>query len=252
MHGRDFPTDADVKRQFLLNRIDFDQLVEDCRSPGRPVPHYENLIGSTWQTTGGVEVALVDRVTGDEQHVLTGSGLVAPDNCWAIFEAACEDVQRAVARASYMDLQGAAVKGIASLEAFINARADRWNKMHPEDQLLDSRQQKVSFEDKLDIWIPRLTGGAKLDKSGTMWRDLLILRAIRDGAAIHPKAPGFGISYADLAKNVNLFRLGIAGFLFQLHLLFRVMVPRAVIRAMYAPEVEAVEPGPASAPPATA
>jgi hypothetical protein len=243
LNQRDYPTDADVKRQFLRNGIDFDRLVDECRSPDRPVPHYENLIGSTWQTIGSVEVALVDRVTGDEQHVLTGSGLVAPDNCWAIFEGACEDVHRAVAKASYIELQGAIVKGIASLEAFINARVDRWNKAHPEDQLLDSRQNKVSFEDKVDIWIPKLTGGAKLDKSGAMWRHFLALRTIRDDAAIHPKAVGFGISYADLAKNINLFRLGIAGFLFQLHLLFRVTVPRAVIRGMYAPDVEEVEQG---------
>lgn len=142
MNQCDYPTDADVKRRFLRNGIEFDRLVEECRSPDRPVPHYENLIGSTWQAIGGVEVALVDRVTGDEDHVLTGSGLVAPDNCWAIFEAACEDIQRAVARASYMDFQGAIVKGIASLGAFINARADLWNKTHPEEQLLNSRQKK--------------------------------------------------------------------------------------------------------------
>jgi hypothetical protein len=151
-----------------------------------------------------------------------------------------------------MDLQSAIVKGIGSLEAFINARADRWNKTHPEDQLLDSRQKKVSFEDKVDIWIPKLTGGAKLDKSGTMWRHFVALRGIRDDEAIHPKAVGFGISYRDLAKNINMFRLGIAGFLFELHLLSYVTVPRAVIRAMYAPEVEAVEQGAEAATPSRA
>lgn len=189
-----------------------------------------------------MEVALVDRVTGDEQHALTGSGLVVPDNCWAIFEGACEDVQRAVARASYIDLQSAIVKGIASLEAFINARVDRWNKTHPEDQLLDSKQNKVSFDDKVDIWVPKLTG-AKMDKGGRTWQHFLTLRAIRDDAAIHPKAVGFGISYAELAEKINLFRSGISGFLFELHLVFRVTVPRAVIRAVYAPDVEEVQEG---------
>lgn len=101
----------------------------------------------------------------------------------------------------------------------------------------------MSFENKVDIWIPKLAGGAKLDKSGTMWQHFLTLRAIRDDAAIHPKAVGFGISYGDLAKKINLYRLGIAGFLFQLHLLSYVTVPRAVIRAMYTPEVEVVEQG---------
>jgi hypothetical protein len=142
MYQRDYPSDADVKRQFLRNEIDFDRLVEECRSPDRPVPHYENLIGSTWQAIGAVEVALVDRVTGDEDHVLTGSGIIAPDNCWAIFEAACEDIQCAVARASYMDLQGGIVRGIASLEAFINAEVDRWNKTIPKTSCWTAARKK--------------------------------------------------------------------------------------------------------------
>jgi hypothetical protein len=52
---------------------------------------------------------------------------------------------------------------------------------------------------------------------------------------------GFGISYSDLAEKMKLSRSGIAGFLFELHLVFRVTVPRAVIRAIYAPDVEVVE-----------
>jgi hypothetical protein len=240
-HPRNFPTDAAIRRQFARGNIDFDRLVQECRSPGRPVPGYENMVGSTLFTLGEAEVSLVDAATGEADTLLTGQGLVALSNYWATFESARENIQRAVTRTSLTDFHSAVVSGIASIEGYINSKAAAWNQTHPDDQLVDSKEAKVSFEEKVDVWLPKVTGGRRLEKGGAEWRHFLILRAIRDKDAVHPKAIGIGVSYTELAKNINLFRLGIAGLLFQLHRLFSESVPAAVIRAMYAPEVEAVE-----------
>ncbi|MHA2403773.1 MAG: hypothetical protein ACXADH_12330, partial [Candidatus Kariarchaeaceae archaeon] len=131
-----------------------------------------------------------------------------------------------------------------SIEAYIIHRVELWNRDNPHDCLTDSPAHKVSFDDKVDVWIPKMTGGKKLDKSIRNWMHFLDLRKIRDHVSIHPKSDGFGSSFSDLAEKINIFRTGIAGTLIQLHLLFHEKIPAIIIRAFYAPEVEVVEVNP--------
>ena len=232
-HETHFKSDADGKRAFVRNGVDFEKLVMQCRDYQQAVPFFENMIGSTASPVGGATIARIDNRTGETDLNIQSPGALIMYRHWAAFEAAIEARNRAIGKASYVELQSAIVQGIASIEGYINYRVELWNEQHKDSPLLDSHRDKVSFEDKIDIWIPTMTGSRKLNKSGADWRDFRILRAIRDDEAIHPKTSGYSFSYSELAQKINLFRTGIARLLIQLHLLFDEKIPRVIIRAAY-------------------
>lgn len=189
----------------------------------------------------GAKVSRVDNSTGEEDLEVEGPGTITVAGYWASFETAIHARDKSVETASYSEFLNSTVQGIASIEAYINQQAEQWNKDHPNDQLVDSALQKVSFDDKIDVWIPKMTNGLRLEKGYTNWQDFKILRSFRDNLAIHPKQSGYSISLSDLAKNIGLFRTGIAGLLVDIHILFKERIPSVIIRAKYAPEVEIVE-----------
>ena len=236
-----FGTDADVKRFFLGQGIDFKQLVEKCRNYQERIPFFENIIGSTWDVTTGTTLSRVDFTTGKEDLKVQGPGTFAMSTYWSLYETANNTIKQAIDKASYANLQSALVHGIASIEAYLNYRVGEWNKKNTTDLLIDSKQQKVSFDDKVDIWIPKMTSSKKLDKSNRNWADFKVLRSIRDNLTIHPKSSGFSISFQELADAINRFRTGNAGLLIQLHHIFNEKIPSVIIRGYYAPEVEVIE-----------
>src|SRR5262249_28733514 len=125
--------------------------------------------------------------------------------------------------------------------AYINHQANNWNATHPEAVLTDSKQDKVSFDDKIDKWIPLMSGGKRVDKSDSRWAHFKMLRGTRDDAAIHIKTSHRGVSFADLARLINMMPTGMAGLLMHLHEIFEEPVPAKIIRGVFAPEVEVVE-----------
>jgi hypothetical protein len=99
----------------------------------------------------------------------------------------------------------------------------------------------VSRDDKIDEWIPIMTGGKKLNKGNQRWEHYKKLRTVRDQQQAHLKAPALGSDYRKLAKSLNIFRTGIAGMLLELHILFGDRnVPATIIRHAYLPDVEYV------------
>jgi hypothetical protein len=236
-HNRDFRSDADVKRAFARNDVNYEKLVIECCDFQKHVPFFENLIGSTAYSIGGSSLARVDKETGATDLNTQGPGTIVLYAYWARFEAAINALDRAVAKSSYTDFQSAIVEGIASIEGYIQYKAEYWNKHHPQQVLLDSANNKVRFDDKITQWIPIMTAGRRLDKSTIEWNHFVMLRTIRDDLAIHPKSSSYSTSYAKLAEQINLFRTGIAQLLVNLHLLFGDMIPAKIIRAAYAPDV---------------
>jgi hypothetical protein len=233
-------SDADVKRFFLAQGYDFQLLVERCRNVVNAVPMVENLIGSSWnfQTDGSAEVS-VTSVTGEEQS-FQGSGTLALSSYWAQVESCCKSRDRAVLESSYVDFQSAVVQGIAGIEAYITHRVKIWNHNNPNNALIDSKQTKVSFDDKIDDWIPKMSGGKRTDKSNNDWRHYKRLRSVRDDVALHPKTMSMGVSLQQLAENINMLRAGIGGILIQLHRIFNEKIPAIIIRARYTPEVKVI------------
>lgn len=236
-----FRTDADVKRYLERRGIDFQRLVEQCRSFGENVPYFENLVGSTWIVSTGAKAAVVDRPGGEEKCFVEGPGTIALSTYWAHAETCYKSRTLAVEGSSFSELQTAITNGMASIEAYINHRAEIWNTSNTQDKIVDSFANKVSFSDKIEVWVPKMTGGPNLDKSVRNWMDFQELRKIRDDVSIHPKASGMGTSFADLSKNINLLRTGIGGLLIQLHMLFREGIPAVIIRLFFSPEAEVIE-----------
>ena len=76
---------------------------------------------------------------------------------------------------------------VAAVENYINYRAQRWNFSHASQPLLDSKSNKVSFDEKIDQWLPIMTG-KRLERDGREWADFLALRKLRDDRAIHSKS----------------------------------------------------------------
>ncbi|HEX73726.1 MAG TPA: hypothetical protein G4N93_01045 [Dehalococcoidia bacterium] len=240
-HGNSFRPSSiqEVQKYFLQKGVNTDELAERFRNPHNFVPDFENLIRSTWHTSGGVGVSLVDS-DGEVIHEMKEPGLFIWSSYEAHFEAACAARDRAVSEDSYPAFQECLSQGFASIEAFFNTRAKSWNKQNPEYKLVDSGTQKVSLEDKIDEWVPKISGGGKIDKTGQVWNDFKTLKKVRDDNAIHPKLPGHGISYKDFANQINAFRLGIAQLLGNIHRLLGIAVPGVIINVIYMPDVEVI------------
>jgi hypothetical protein len=234
-------TVQDVQTFFARHGANLDQIAELCRDPNQAIPFLENLMGSTWTalSSGTGHVSIQDQ-EGKRVANVQGKGQLVQSTYWALFEAACAARNRAVKDGSYIDFQTAVVQGIASIEAFVSALAEAWNAKHPNETLIDSKDSKVSFDDKINHWIPKIIGNT-FNKGDKRWSEFVELRRIRDHLAIHPKVSAYGIEEADLANKINLFRYGIAGFLERLHTISRQPIPAVIINAVYMPDVEIVE-----------
>jgi hypothetical protein len=253
-HGHPrFRLEADVKRFFAERGAAFEEVVERSRDYRQHVPFFENLLGGGHvfvNAPGGGSVAWVDLSSGEEKEVarVEGTGVLVTSSYQQHFVTALKALERAVVEGSWGEFLSAVSGGLASVEAYVNYRAGERNKTHPSDLLVDSKQSKVSFELKIEQWVPRMAGGRKLDRSDAVWRDFLALRAIRDDQAIHTKNASSGVTYQQMAEAINRFRSGIAMFLVRLHGLFSEPIPSQIIRAASAPDVEATEPPPSVTP----
>lgn len=76
------------------------------------------------------------------------------------------------------------------------------------------------------------------------WNHHKQLRGIRDDFQAHPKMHLYGISYPEICRRINLFRTGIAGLLFDLHLVFNDLVPSPITHGYFLPDIHyVIEPG---------
>jgi len=193
---------------------------------------------------GGGSVSLVDE-NREVVSEIKKPGLFIWSNYQAHFEAACDARDRAVEKNSYQDFLQCLSQGFASIEAFFNEWANKWNKKFPENLLIDSPDHRVSLEEKMGKWIPIMSGGGQVEKSNQVWNDFKNLKKLRDDSAIHPKLPGQTITWEIVASQIDAFRLGIAQLLANLHRHLGLEVPSVIINAIYMPDVEVVsEPEP--------
>lgn len=241
-----FKTQQEVLH-YLLQKEDIDSLVERCRNPKMSVPSFENLLGSTWQLDGaGGSVTLVDESFHEVSPSIKGPGEFIWSSYKSHFEMACLSRDRAVYESSFVEFQNCLTQGFASIEAFLNTQVQTWNRNYPEARILeDSRNNKISIEEKLDQWLPKMSNNHKLDKTSRVWTAFQELKQLRDEYAVHPKLAGYGVSFEKLAQNINSFRYGVALLLGNLHTMLNCLVPAVIVNACYAPDVEVIQ-GPAS------
>ena len=237
-------TDADVKRTFQGRGVSFDDVVEKCRNYNEKITFFENLLPSTLFVSNGAKVSRVDNLTGEEDCTVEGPGMLSMSTYWSQYEQAEKSLEEAIRNQNYNELLAVITAGIASIESYIMHRVDIWNKLNPTDQLIDSKSNKVSFDEKIDAWIPKMSEGNKLDKSNKVWADYKFLRSIRDNVNIHAKHTGYGVSFVEMIGTMNRFKFGIARMLFALHRLFEEEIPAQIIRGSFAPDVELIEQTP--------
>jgi hypothetical protein len=247
-HGRPikYKSDADVIRFFEANGYDWDELLEVCRKPDEIVPIVENLAGSTWvvSTSGTGKASIVsDAATEQEREIVSveGPGLLTMSTYLQLFESAASNLNRCMDNASFADFQSCVSSGIASIDGYLTHRQIIYNSGSPSVSLADNKEHKVSQDTKIDEWVPIMSGGKKLDKSGINWLNYKKLRSIRDDYAIHVKEPAYAIGYNDLVGYLNIFRYGIAGLLINLHQVFSEKVPCMIVRYAYLPDIKLLE-----------
>lgn len=206
------------------------------------MPLLENLIPiSGWTVTGapGVVVSQTDS-EGNEVARLEGeAGFMVAATDAALFEKAVTDFERAITQMSYTEYLSALANGLASIEAYIAQKAYQHNVRNPDDELLDDKDHKVAFEDKIREWVPKMAG-EKLNLGDKHWAHFQRLKRVRDTEHTHTKSPALHISYRELCKLLNLFRTGIAGMLLNLHALFGDTVPGVVVKYAFYPEIKLV------------
>jgi hypothetical protein len=223
---------------YAAQGIQFESVVELCRNPQNQVPHFENLITSTWNAhPGDGQIALVDDNL-NEQVQVQGAGVIEFSSYEAHFRAACKARDRAVSEGAVEGLMECLSPGFASIESFLSWRASLWNETRPNDTLQDSRETKVSLEDKIKDWIPKITGGREIPRDGQLWMDFKYLKGLRDNFVIHPKKHAYAFSYKEIARSLNSFRSGLADLLGRTHCLMGIPVPSIVINAVTWPDVE--------------
>jgi hypothetical protein len=246
----DLSNEEGVKEFYRLNGYNFEVEVEKARkwSPGLPmmVPIFDVRTMNSF-TLGGAPGSIGGIKAGGEDFLVKfegESGHVVMSEYLDIFENAAAELERSVGGNRHRPLFSgnshrafltAISDGIASIEGYITYQADR----RGGKKFKDSKQEKVSFEDKINEWIPQITG-RKLDKGGVNWNHHKELRGIRDNFQAHPKTHLYGITYSEICRRMNLFRTGIAGLLFDLHLAFNDLVPAQIIHGYFLPEIQYV------------
>lgn len=237
-----FSTDEEIRVFLASNGLDYKKVIEYCRTFTNRVPKFENLISSTAQSVGGSSISVVNNITGETISSTDGPGIIALTSYWALFEEAFTQFRATLTSVRPMtSFLTCATTGVATIEAYVQHRAILYNDTNPQTKLLDSKANKVSFDDKVSQWIPIMTGGTKLDKSDKLWESFKILRGYRDNYSVHVKSPSFSMSYEALERGLNLFRYGIAGLLVRLHILFSERIPTEIIRCAFLPDVQFIE-----------
>ncbi len=213
----------------------FDAIVEHCRDYSNVVPLIEDTLGSSFTCDIGKYNGKI--LLSKREISVEGPGILHMSNYLFQFSYSFGKLNYGIDNASILDIQTAFVFGIASIESFINEKAQRWSDNYPEDTLIDTREQKASFVQKIDEWLPKLTC-RNFDKTGEIWNHFQTLQNYRDNEIIHSRNSAFGITFGDMVELINKYKAGIAGFHKELHLLFEQHVPHRIIRAMHFPIIE--------------
>lgn len=247
-HGRGYglknATEQDVAHFFAKNGFDFKKVVEETRESWLAhVPLlwvWEPLSFNMGVSPGGYgAIKAGDKVLASLEGE---SGRFVLVEYGDRFEQATKHLHRSIDDADHGDFLSAISDGISSLEAFLNYSASRYSGELSDTVHNDKGSRKLTFDEMVERWIPQITGGRKLDKSGRNWNDHKKLREIRNEFQSHPKTHVYGVSFRELNRGLNLFRTGIAGLLIDLHAVLQTTyVPEIVFRYAYLPDIEYVE-----------
>ncbi len=225
-------------RRFLESKgIRFHRLVEETRDFSRNVPYIENLFRGVLYPEQGATVSRVSVPDMSEDSSVSGPGMISRAGYIPQCDESFSQFETAVGRSSYHGFLSAVTVGIAAIESYIRYRAEIWSRANQSSQLTDSSENRMSFDDKIDSWIPTMTGSS-LEKGDQVWYSFRILRQLRDDEFVHMKSGASAITYRELAKHMNHFRHGISRLLLRLQMMFGESCPSRIIRLANSREVD--------------
>jgi len=224
---------SDIKTHYQQNGQNFKDVITKCRDYSEPVPIYENLTGAQWQTENA-SVSRPHHATGEFEPVVSGTGTYNESDYWATFEVSREDFEQAITSGRFERFLSAVNAGIASIEAFINHQYLIRSRATSNDPAL-----RKDLEFKIKSWPKTLTGTA-FDLSTRTWSTFAELKALRDERFQHRKTVSTGITRGEQLRLLNLYKIGIARLLVDLHIHFGHRCPAAIIRCAYYPEIEMI------------
>jgi hypothetical protein len=212
------------------------QAVNFTRRFFEPVPGFENQMGPTFTAIGdGVRVVrqAADGSMVDVSGPIESGSDFTLANYWAKFEFATGQLVRAAQSQQFSDVLAAVTAGISSIDNFVIELATSWNFSHPDGTRFDPGEHS-SLSDRLDTWIPIITGD-RYDKGGRSWQAHLRLRKFRNDWDQHDKSTYRVTTPALLVDLGNDFGPGIAEVLFDLHVLAGRRVPAIIVKYKYFP-----------------
>ncbi|MDQ3926963.1 MAG: hypothetical protein M3272_08285 [Actinomycetota bacterium] len=237
-------SEEDVARFFAENGLDYQRVVEEERSDHLahvPLLWVSEPLSMNMGVPPGGYASIRDG-TRDIAVLKGESGRFVLVEYGDRFEQATKHLHRSIEGADNNDFLSCISDGISSIEAFLSYSTRRYGEGLPESIPTAKGSRRLTFDEKIDEWLPKMTRGRKLDKSGRNWSDFKELREIRDAFQAHPKTSVYGVSFRELCRRLNLFRTGIAGLLIDLHAVLRTSyVPEIVFRYAYLPDIEYVE-----------
>lgn len=235
-HKHDFRPKTSIEVEKLLRGLGYDpnKFADQCRDYRKPVPSFENLLGSRWKTSGNISI--IDKTTLETIGNVKGQGEISLSPYQSNLEDAFLARDLAIKESSFTAMKNMAMHGIGAIEAFFALLAYHWNKKHPDDQLIDSKENKVSLLDKFDLWVPKMMPSAKVPKNNKSWNDFRYILSIRDSHA-HPKINNVGVTIEELAKGINAYKYGIGLHMINMHITFRYFLPSVLINSYYFPDV---------------
>lgn len=237
-----FHTDGDVERFFNKNNYPFNSVINTCKAFTSPVPLLENFIpaSAVIMTDQSIKTSIMNSDYG-EMASIEGSGFTIIYGYQDQYEKAYSMIDKIIKNSDYQSIMEAITLGVTSVNTYLTFKSIEWNEKHPTDQLVDTKSSPVSFENKVKLWIPKMTHGKKFDTGGINWEKYLKLENFRNDKEIHIKTISLGITLEEVATLINDFKLGIAGNLVNLHILFGDKIPSKIIRGYFMPNVEVQE-----------
>lgn len=245
-HITDSFNNKEVKQWFSINGYPYKELIKTIRDFNKEaVPLVENFIHSTFHLSSshsgsnseGCNAQVINYLTGTITAQLQGNGVLIDSDYKAKFDSAVKYKCRAIQSADPEEFNSCLIKAIASIESYFNYKAAVYNNLNQTKRIILDTCGKISIEEKFKKWIPIISNGITFNLSGQDWFLFKKQKKIRDDYAVHSKNISQGISYKELAANLNEFRDGTAKLFYNLHIFFKDNMKRSLIREVFCPDI---------------
>lgn len=228
-----------IELWFTQNGYEFNKLVSSIRNWDESIPLVESLIGPTFhiESNGSNSHTSIVDSSDNSYSTLEGAGVINSSDYQAKIFAAAKHKQDAIRSASLEDFYSCLSKTFASMESYFYLKAYEYNKLNPNNVLVDNKETPVPLEDKIKSWIPIMTDDKSINISGKSWSLFKDQQKLRNDNAIHPKSIATACSYTDMAKLINNYRDGIISVFYNIHIAFGDKMKSKLIREAYFPDI---------------